>query len=74
MIKIKNLIPVFAILSMAACSTDPKQEEASPVIEQVETAAPAAAPAEENGSTIKVKLGTDKDGKVTGDIEAEVKK
>ena len=77
MIKIKNLIPFIALLGMAACNAEPKQEESAPAVEQVEATSPApaeAAPAAENNSTIKVKIGTDKDGKMTSDIEAEVKK
>lgn len=73
MIKIKNLIPVIALLGMAACNAEPKEveTEAPAAIEEV---VPVEAPQEESNSEINYKLGTNEDGEIIGDIEADIEK
>jgi starvation-inducible outer membrane lipoprotein len=71
--RIKNLIPLIALLGMAACNAEPKEVETeTPAV--IEEVVPVEAPQEESDSKLNLKIGTNDDGEITGDIEAEIKK
>lgn len=71
--QIKNLIPLIALLGLAACNAEPKEVETETPA-AIEEVVPAEAPQEESNSKVNIKLGTNEDGELTGDVEAEIKK